>query len=261
MNVTTTSHKWLSGMVIAAILFLGFAVPVQAADAVTVFAAASLTNAITDVGNLFAGKGAGTVTPSFAASSTLARQIENGAPANLFISADEDWMNYLAAKRLIVPESRVDLLGNKLVLIAPAESTLDVDIKPGFPLAQLIGQERMATADPDHVPVGKYARAALEKLGVWKDVEGRLARADNVRAALALVERGECPLGIVYATDAAISKKVKVVGIFPADSHPPIIYPAALVVGRDTPVSRSFLDFLKTPEAKAVFEKYGFTGR
>jgi molybdate transport system substrate-binding protein len=124
-----------------------------------------------------------------------------------------------------------------------------------------VGQGRLATGDPEHVPVGKNARAALEKLGVWEDVEGKLARADNVRAALALVERGECPLGIVYATDAAISKKVKVVGIFPADSHPPIIYPAALVAGNDTPVSRSFLDFLKTPEAKAVFEKYGFTDR
>lgn len=242
-------------------LILGFPLRARCAETVTVFAAASLTNALTEIGNMFAGKGSGTITPSFAASSTLAKQIENGAPANVFISADEAWMNYLSEKRLIVPDSRFDLLGNRVVLVAPADATLEVDIKPGFPLAELLGEGRLATGDPDHVPVGKYAKTALEKLGVWGRIEGKLARADNVRAALALVERGECPLGVVYSTDAAISKKVKIVGTFPEGSHPPVTYPAALIKGKDTPDARSFLTFLKTPEAKAVFEKYGFTVR
>jgi molybdate transport system substrate-binding protein len=233
----------------------------QASDTVTVFAAASLTNVITDLGNMFAAKRAGTVTGSFAASSSLAKQIESGAPANVFISADEAWMDYLSKKRLITVDSRVDLLGNKLVLVAPADSSLKLDVKRGFPLAQLLAEGRLATGDPDHVPVGKYARKALENLGIWPGVEGKLARGDNVRAALALVERGECPLGIVYSTDAAISKKVKIVGIFPEDSYPPITYPAALVAGKDTDAARNFLNFLKTPEARAVFEKYGFVVR
>jgi molybdate transport system substrate-binding protein len=254
--------KWFSVVAAVAVIFcLGSSFRVQAAEIVTVFAAASVTNAMTDLGNIFGGKGGRNVTPSFAASSTLAKQIENGAPANIFISADEEWMNYLLERRLIVPESRFNLLGNRMVLIAPAESSLDVDIKPGFPLEQLLGEGRLATGDPDHVPVGKYAKTALEKLGAWKAVENKLARANDVRGALALVERGECPLGIVYSTDAAVSKKVKVVGMFPEDSHPPITYPAALVSGKDTPSARSFLDFLKTPEAKAVFEEYGFTVR
>jgi molybdate transport system substrate-binding protein len=246
---------------VAVILLLGPCFPADAADNVTVFAAASLTNAITDLGNMFGAKGGGNVRTSFAGSSTLAKQIENGAPANIFISADEEWMNYLSERRLIVPESRFNLLGNRMVLVAPADSSLEVDIKPGFPLAKLLGAGRLATGDPDHVPVGKYAKAALEKLGAWKAVESKLARANDVRGALALVERGECPLGVVYSTDAAVSKKVKVVGMFPEDSHPPITYPAALISGKGTPAARSFLDFLKTPEAKAVFEKYGFTVR
>jgi molybdate transport system substrate-binding protein len=255
---------WKCSAVVAAVAVIfsfGSSFRVQAAETVTVFAAASVTNAITDIGNMFGGKGGGNVTPSFAASSTLAKQIENGAPANVFISADEEWMNYLSERRVIVPESRFNLLGNRMVLIAPADSSLKVAIKPGFPLAQLLGADRLATGDPDHVPVGKYAKTALEKLGTWKSVESKLARANDVRGALALVERGECPLGIVYSTDAAVSKKVKVVGTFPEDSHPPITYPAALVSGKDTPAARGFLDFLKTPDAKAVFIKYGFTVR
>jgi molybdate transport system substrate-binding protein len=246
-------------MAILTALIVGFSSQARCAETVTVFAAASLTNALTEIDNMFAAKGAGTVTPSFAASSTLAKQIENGAPANVFISADEAWMNYLSEKRLLVPDSRFDLLGNRVVLVAPADSNLKVDIKQGFPLAELLGDERLATGDPDHVPVGKYAKTALEKLGVWAGIAGKLARADNVRAALALVEREECPLGIVYSTDAAISKKVKIVGTFPEGSHPPVTYPAALVTGKDTPEARSFLNFLKMPEAKAIFEKYGFT--
>jgi len=254
--------KLVSVFAAVAVIFpLGSSFRVHAAEAVTVFAAASVTNAITDLGNLFGAKGGGSVTPSFAASSTLAKQIENGAPANIFISADEEWMNYLSERRLIVPDSTFNLLGNRMVLIAPADSSLKVDIKPGFPLERLLGADRLATGDPDHVPVGKYAKTALEKLGTWKSVESKLARANDVRGALALVERGECPLGIVYSTDAAVSKKVKVVGTFPEDSHPPITYPAALVSGKETPDARGFLDFLKTPDAKAVFIKYGFTVR
>jgi molybdate transport system substrate-binding protein len=198
------------------------------------------------------------VVSSFASSSTLAKQIANGAPANLFISADEDWMNYLDERRLIVRESRLNLLSNKLVVVSPLDSNLTVELVPNFPLAQLLGRERLAVGDPDHVPAGKYAKAALEKLGVWSQVESKLARAENVRAALALVERGECPLGIVYSSDARISQKLKVVATFPEESHPLITYPAALVAEKDTDVARAFLDFLKGPDARLVFEKYGF---
>lgn len=232
----------------------------QAAGSVTVFAAASTTNAVTDIGKAFEAKGLGKVVCSFASSSTLAKQIENGAPANVFISADEPWMNYLEERRLIEPGSRFNLLGNKLVLIAPSGSSLNkVEIGPKPDLAKLLGDGRLATGDPDHVPVGKYAKAALEKLGVWNAIESKLARAADVRGALTLVERGEAPLGIVYSTDAAITPKVKVVGTFPADSHPEIVYPTALVAGKATVAAENFLEFLKTPEATAVFEKYGFT--
>jgi molybdate transport system substrate-binding protein len=229
-------------------------------DTVTVFAAASTTNAINDIGKLFTEKGKGKVVPSFASSSTLAKQIEQGAPAQVFISADEPWMNYLEEKKLIEPGSRFNLLGNKLVLIAPSGSAVSkVEIGPKMDLVKLLGDGKLATGDPDHVPAGKYAKAALSKLGVWNDIEGKLARTQDVRGALTLVERGETPLGIVYATDAAVTPKVKVIGIFPADTHPKIVYPTALIAGKTSPVAKSFLEFLKTPEAKAVFEKYGFT--
>jgi len=251
----------IASIAAATAIFLGYLPEVRGSETVMVFAAASLTNALTEIGGIFAEKGNGALVPSFAASSALAKQIENGAPANVFISADEDWMNYLAERGVIIQPSRFNLLGNRMVLIAPAESNVKIEVAPGFPLAKILGSGRLATGDPDHVPVGKYAKAALRKLGVWDDVQGRIAPADNVRAALALVERGECPLGIVYSSDVAISKRVKVVGTFPEDSHPPITYPAALVSGKDNPAARSFLDFLKTPEAKAVFEKYGFTVR
>lgn len=229
-------------------------------ETVTVFAAASTTNALTDIGKMFEDKGMGKLVPSFASSSTLAKQIENGAPANLFISADEKWMSYLQERKLIDPSSRFDLLGNRLVLIAPSKSKVkEVAIGPGFDLAKLLGNERLAMGNPEHVPAGIYAKQALEKLGVWKDVEPKVARSEDVRAALTLVERGEAPFGIVYATDAAISNKVRIVGTFPEDTHPPVVYPAAIVAGKDTAVSKSFLNFLKTDEAKAVFKKYGFT--
>jgi len=259
----TIQRAWTYALVAVMLLWSwGLTPAVQAAEAqsVTVFAAASTTNAMNDIGKIFAGKGKGAIVPSYASSSTLAKQIENGAPANVFVSADEPWMNYLEERKLIEPGSRFDLLGNKLVLIAPSDSSVNkIEIGPKFDLAKLLGDGKLATGDPDHVPAGKYAKAALEKLGVWKDVEGRLARAADVRGALTLVERGEAPLGIVYATDAAITPKVKVVGIFPADSHPKIVYPTALVAGKATAAAMSFIEFLKTPEAKAVFEKYGFT--
>ena len=236
------------------------AVRAAESESVTVFAAASATNAVNDIGKLFAEKGKGTIAPSYASSSTLAKQIENGAPASVFISADEPWMNYLEERKLIEPGSRFNLLGNKLVLIAPSGSSLNkVEIGPKMDLIKLLGDGKLATGDPDHVPVGKYAKAALEKLGMWNQIESKLARAADVRGALTLVERGEAPLGIVYSTDAAITLKVKVVGFFPADSHPKIVYPTALVAGKASAAAKSYLEFLKTPEAKAVFEKYGFT--
>jgi molybdate transport system substrate-binding protein len=229
------------------------------AQDVSVFAAASLTNAITEIGEKFAAQGLGGIKPAYAASSTLAKQIENGAPADVFMSADLEWMDYLAAKGLIVAASRVNLVGNTLVLVAPADAnTPDIHIGSGVSIARLAGEGRIATGDPDHVPVGKYARQAFEKLGQWAEIEPKLARMDSVRAALALVERGEVPFGIVYATDAALSKKVKVVATFPDTLHPPIVYPAALVAGRDSAAGRAFMDFLSRPEAKGIFAKYGF---
>jgi len=255
---------WLLFWVTAIAMLLVCSMPImtQASDLepVKVFSAASTTNAINDIGKMLEEKGTCKIVPSYASSSTLAKQIENGAPANVFISADEQWMNYLDGQKLIQPGSRFDLLGNKLVLIAPADSPINkVEIGPKFELSKLLGNGRLAAGDPDHVPAGKYAKAALEKLGIWGENEGKLARAADVRGALALVERGETPLGIVYSTDAAITHKVKVVGVFPEGSHPKIVYPAGLIPGKDSGAARKFIEFLKSPEAKAVFQKYGFT--
>jgi molybdate transport system substrate-binding protein len=196
---------------------------------------------------------------SFASSSTLARQIEQGAPANIFASADEKWMDYLAAKKLIVPDTRKDLLGNELVLVVPADKPQHVAIGHGFNLARMLGPDgRVATGDPAHVPVGIYAEQALKKLGIWDTVSQRLARADDVRSALLLVERGEAPAGIVYATDAAVSHAVMVAGTFPADSHDPISYPFAVVKTGDTPEARALMRYLSGPQARTVFVKRGF---
>jgi molybdate transport system substrate-binding protein len=249
----------------AFLLILGLALlsaPGKAsADEVTVFAAASLTNALNEAGKAFEQKGPHTLRLSFASSSTLAKQIENGAPANLFLSADLDWMDYLDQRQLIADGTRTNLLGNRLVMIAPAASTLRVDLKPGIDLSAFLSGGLLAAGDPDHVPAGKYARKAFEKLGAWAAIEDRIARADSVRAALALVERAECPLGVVYATDAAASAKVKVVGVFPEDSYPPIVYPAALVKDKGTPAAQRLLEFLKSPAARPIFEKHGFTAK
>jgi len=231
--------------------------------AVVVFAAASTTNAITEVGELFSTRGLGRIKPSFASSSTLAKQIANGAPADVYIAANEKWMDYLEEKHLLSDGSRFDLLGNRIVLIAPADSSLGpMDVVRGFALTALLGRDgRLAIGDPDHVPAGMYGRKSLQSLDIWDQVKDRLAPMKDVRAALVLVERGEVPLGLVYATDAVISKKVRVVGAFPTDSHPPIVYPVAAVAGGKTSAAGQFLAFIKSPEARAVFEKYGFDVR
>lgn len=232
--------------------------PLAHAADITVFAAASLTDALGEIGKAYEAAGKGKIVASFASSSDLARQIEHGAPAEIFISADQQWADYLDQRGLIEKDSRLNLLSNDLVLVAPAGSKVSLAIGPNFPLAQALGENRLAVGDPDHVPAGIYAHQALETLGVWSSVENKLARAGSVRAALAFVERGECPLGIVYRSDALSDSKVRVVGTFPASSHPPVTYPAALVAGHHSRAAAEFLHSLLTPEAAAIFKKYGF---
>lgn len=226
----------------------------QAQAPVLVFAAASMREALDEV----AARAPVRTIASYASSSVLAKQIAAGAPAQVFISADLAWMDYLEQRNAIRKDSRRNLLGNRLVLIAPAGSAVQTNIETGFPLARLLGNGRLALGDPGHVPAGKYARAALESLGVWDSVLGRLAPAENVRAALALVARGESPLGVVYATDAAAEAKVRVVGAFAEGSHAPIVYPAALTAKATGPAG-AFLDFLGAPAARRIFERHGFT--
>ena len=230
-----------------------------AKEQVTVFAAASLTNALTDIGQAFDKTHDTNTRFSFASSSTLARQIAEGAPAQVYLSANQKWMDYLADQHAIDIASRFTLLHNALVMIAPKSRDLkDITIDNTLNLPQLVGDSRMAVGDPDHVPAGRYAKQALENLQLWSAAEPLLARANNVRAALALVERGEASLGIVYATDALISKSVATVAVFPESSHKPIAYPAALTSAKPTAGSKAFYDYLKTDTAKAIFEKYGF---
>ena len=223
-----------------------------------VFAAASLSEALDEVGRAFTTRTGVRVNTSYAASSVLAKQIEAGAPADAFFSADLAWVDYLDERGLLKRGSRRDVLGNSLVLIAPADSPLRLSIAPGFDLTAALGEGRLATADPDSVPAGKYARAALTTLGVWQSVSDRLVRGENVRAALAYVARGEAPLGIVYQTDAQAEKRVRVVGVFPEDSHPPITYALALTV-RARPEAARFADFLASETARQIFTRYGFT--
>jgi molybdate transport system substrate-binding protein len=244
----------------ALLLLLGSAVSPAFADdrSLTVFAAASMKNALDEIDAAFTAKSGVKVAASYAASSMLAKQIEQGAPADIFVSADTDWMDYATAKKTINDATRVNLLGNSIVLIAPKDSKIDnVTIGAGFDLARLAGDGRIATGDVKSVPVGKYAKAALEKLGAWQAAEAKFAMADSVRAALTLVARDEAVLGIVYATDAKIEPGVKIVGTFPADSHPPIIYPVAATTTAK-PEASDYLAFLRSPAAKAVLEKYGF---
>jgi molybdate transport system substrate-binding protein len=228
-------------------------------NTVTVFAAASLKNAIDDVDAAFAKSTGVKVTVSYAATSALVKQIEAGAPADVFLSADLRWMDYVAQKKLIKLDTRFNLLGNKLALIAPKDSRLDnVVIGAGFDIAKLAGDGRIAVADVKAVPAGRYAKAALQKLGAWPAAEKKLAQAENVRAALAYVSRGEAPLGIVYATDARIDPGVKIIGTFPDGSHPPVTYPAAATVAA-RPEAKRYLDFLRSATALVIFERYGFT--
>ena len=229
------------------------------AQEVTVFAAASLTDAMKDISALWVQAGHPALRLSFGSSSTLARQIEQGAPANLFASADEKWMDYLARKKLIVADTRKDLLGNDLVLVVPADQPRHVTINASFDLPGLLGATgRLAVGDPAHVPVGIYAEQALRKLGLWDSISPRLARTDDVRSGLLLVERGEAPAGIVYATDAPVSKGVMVAGTFPDSSHDPITYPFAVTTAGDTPEAHALLAFLTGPDARAVFVRRGF---
>jgi molybdate transport system substrate-binding protein len=251
---------------LAGLSFLAFTIlfgsiwsPALAQDkSLTVFAAASMKNALDDVDAAYTAKTGVRISASYAASSALAKQIEQGAPADIFVSADTDWMDYATTKKNINEPTRINLLGNSIVLIAPKDSKIDnVTIGQGFDLAKLAGDGKIATGDVKSVPVGKYAKSALEKLGAWTAAEPKFAMAESVRAALALVARGEAVLGIVYSTDAKVEPGVKIVGTFPADSHPPIIYPVAATTTAK-PETSGYLAFLRSTTAKTILEKYGF---
>ena len=243
---------------LAALTWLAVLVPVsaQAAD-VTVFAAASLSDALQEVGKAYQQKTGHVAQFSFAASSALARQIEASGGADIFVSADTDWMDYLDKRNLIASSTRENLLGNHLVLIGPGDSKATITIAPHFDLSGALNGGRLAVADPATVPAGKYAKASLTALGVWDSVSANLAPAENVRVALAYVARGECPLGIVYTTDAKSEPKVRIVATFPDDTHPAIVYPAALTKDAK-PGAKDFLAYLGSPEARAIFVKDGF---
>lgn len=249
-----SSFRFFRAALAAALLAI---LPARAAD-VTVFAAASLTDALRQIGNAYKHDTGKSVVFSFAASSALARQIEASSGADIFISADTDWMDYLDSRGLVAHASRVDLLGNRLVLIASADSKIALVVKPHFDLAGALGEGRLALADPVAVPAGRYAKAALTSLGAWDAVANKVVPAENVRLALAYVARGEAPLGIVYRTDARAEPKVRIVAVFPDDAYPRIIYPAALTK-EAKPEARAFLGYLSGGHAKAIFKKVGFT--
>ncbi|KQT65937.1 MULTISPECIES: molybdate ABC transporter substrate-binding protein [unclassified Aureimonas] len=258
----TTRRHFIQAL--AAIAFVATtALPLPRASAAeggpVVFAAASLKNALDAVNAAWTAKTGKSATVSYAASSALAKQIESGAPADLFVSADLDWMDALAKDKLIRAESRVELLGNSIVLVAPKGSVAPAAITPALPLAAMLGGGKLAMANVDSVPAGKYGKAALTHLGLWDAVKDQVAQAENVRAALVLVSRSEAPLGIVYKTDAAADPAVEVVGTFPEESHAPIVYPAALTAESQNADAGVFLDFLKTDEARKLFEAQGFT--
>lgn len=250
--------RFRSLLAMLAVLGVALTGPARAGET-WIFAAASLKDAMDACARQFSVAHGGHIKTSYASSSVLARQIEAGAPADIFISANEKWMDDVAAKGGIDAASRVDLLGNNLVLIAPRSSKARIAIVPGMDLIKYLGSGRLAMGDPDYVPAGIYGKAALTSLGIWESVKDRLARAENVRAALALVSRGEVPLGIVYGSDAVADHTVRRVAAFPAGSHPPITYPAALVKGSSNAGARAFFDYLKTPAAAAIFQRYGFT--
>lgn len=233
--------------------------PASAAEKVTVFAAASMKNALDAANAAWSKKTSNETTVSYAASSALAKQIEAGAPADIFISADLAWMDYVAEKKLIKDETRSNLLGNRIVLVAPKDAAQPVEITKGLDLSALVGDGKLAMGAVDSVPAGKYGKAALEKLGAWPEVESKVAGAESVRAALALVSRGEAPYGIVYQTDAAADPGVAIVGTFPEDSHPPIIYPVAILTESKSAAAGAYLEFLKSDKAAPFFTEQGFT--
>ncbi len=242
-----------------AVMLLAGSPSALAADKVTVFAAASLKNALDAVNASWKADTSKEATISYAASGALAKQIEEAAPADVFISADTKWMKYLADKKLIKAGTDVQLLGNRIVLVAPKDSKVEAAIAPNFPLSDLIGDGKLAMGDVKAVPAGTYGKASLESLGVWASVEGKVAQAENVRAALKLVSTGEAPLGIVYQTDANADSSVKVVGTFPEESHPPIVYPAGVTASSTNADAEEFVTYLQSAKAKAIFEEQGFT--
>jgi molybdate transport system substrate-binding protein len=252
--------RWLNGGLssLALALYLTIASAPVAAASVMVFAAASLKEAMDEQARQFAANTGDKVIVSYGASNALAKQIEAGAPADVFISADLDWMDYVAGHNLLAPNARFNLLRNTLVLIEPASSRQTLKIAPNFGLAAVLGTEKLAMANPDSVPAGKYGKSALEKLGVWTSVEKQVVRTENVRAALALVARGEAPFGIVYATDALSDKGVRIVDSFPPDSYPPIVYPAALLASSTSPAAKPLLEYLRSVPARPVWERFGF---
>jgi len=249
------------GLLLACVLALACVAPARADDVkkpeLLVFAAASLTNVLGEQASAWEKTSGVRVKLSFAASSVLARQIEAGSNADVFISADQEWMDYLQSRNLLDQASRVNLVGNRLVLIAPADSKIELKIARGFALADALAGGRLATGDPDTVPVGRYARSALTSLGVWDQVADRMVRADNVRSAMVFVSRGEVPLGIVYATDAAVDPKVRIVDTFPENTHAPITYPAAATRGAKAD-GKAFVLFLKSESARVAWRKFGF---
>ena len=249
---------WRASLVLIACLVGLSSFAAESEKSITVFAAASLTNVLQDLGDAFTKDSSIAVRFSFAASSALARQIENGSRADIFFSADLEWMDYLQARNLIQSATRQEMAGNQLVLVAPVDNKISLKIEPRFALAAALGKSRLATGDPDSVPVGRYAHEALANLGVWDQVEARLVRADSVRSALAFVDRGEAALGIVYATDALIDKNVRVVDMFPPASHKPIVYPAALATGAKADAAK-FLAYIRGPAGDLALRHYGFT--
>lgn len=254
-----TRRIWLGAALSAILSFTGGTAFAEGSAGPTVFAAASLKNALDDAGTRWAADGHAAPKLSFAASNMLEKQIEQGAPADLFFSADTDWMDAAQKAGLIRPGTRVDLLGNEIVLVAPVGSSAKLDLKPGTDLTGALKGGRLAMGNVDAVPAGKYGKAALERLGAWNGVKDHVVQADSVRSALAFVARGEAPLGVVYATDAAAEPKVEVVGTFPADSHPPIVYPVAVTANANSPDAAGFLGFLRGAAAAKIFEKQGFT--
>lgn len=247
----------IAAATLAAIAGLGQ--PAQAQEKVTVFAAASLKNALDDVAAAWKAEAGKEATISYESSGTLAKQIEAAAPADIFISADLKWMKYLSEKNLIEADTEVELLGNRIVLVAPTDSTAEAKIAPNFDLAGLLSGGKLAMGDVRSVPAGTYGKAALEWLGVWASVEDKVAQAENVRAALKLVATGEAALGIVYATDAHATKEVKVIGTFPEGSHPPIVYPAAVTAESKNADADAFLKYIQSAKARELFEAQGFT--